>query len=152
VTVGGQSLVFRSGQHLAAIGLEHVTEVLRPLPVEPLAGVPPYIQGLSVLRGQPVPVIDIGLLLGGDRATGRAVERFVGVRTGAQVSALAVDTVVGIHDVPMDLLHDLSSVTGSVACAAVGTVGSEPLLLLQAGRVIPESVWDALQEAATDER
>ena len=68
MTVGGQSLVFRADAHLAAIGLEHVTEVLRPLPVEPLAGVPPYVRGICVLRGRPVPVVDIGLLLGGGGA------------------------------------------------------------------------------------
>jgi purine-binding chemotaxis protein CheW len=148
MTVGGQSLVFRADTHLAAIGLEHVTEVLRPLPVEPLAGVPPYVQGICVLRGRPVPVVDIGLLLGGERTTGGSwAERFVGVRTGPQTAVLAVDTVVGIRDIPMEHLHDLSSVTGSAACAAVGAIGQEPLLLLEAGRVIPDSVWDALEAA-----
>jgi purine-binding chemotaxis protein CheW len=125
--------------------------VLRPLPVEPLAGVPPYIRGICVLRGRPVPVVDIGLLLGGVRAVGRTGERFVGVRTGPQTAALSVDTVVGIRDLPLDLLHDLSSVTGSPACTAVGALGREPLLLLETGRVIPESVWDALEEADPDE-
>lgn len=146
--MGGQSLVFRADTHLAAIGLEHVTEVLRPLPVEELAGVPPYIRGICVLRGRPVPVVDIGLLLGGERMTSEdRAARFVGVRTGPQTAVLAVDTVVGIRDVPMERLHDLSSVTGSVACTAVGAIGREPLLLLETGRVIPDSVWDALEAA-----
>jgi purine-binding chemotaxis protein CheW len=144
LTVGGQSLVFRVGSHLAAIGLEHVTEVLRPLPVEPLAGVPSYVQGICVLRGRPVPVVDVGRLLG-DRS--RRGERFVGVRTGGQTAALAVDTVVGIREVPLDLLHDLSSVTGAETCTAVGAIGRDPLLWLAAARVIPESVWKALEEA-----
>jgi purine-binding chemotaxis protein CheW len=148
VTVGGQSLVFRADSHLAAIGVEHVTEVLRPLPVEHLAGVPPYIRGLCVLRGRPVPVVDVGLLLGGRRAPDDG--RFVGVRTGPQTAALCVDTVVGVRDLPLDLLHDLSSVTGSPACTAVGAIGREPLLLLAAGRVVPDSVWDALEEAGPD--
>ncbi|WP_203993677.1 chemotaxis protein CheW [Virgisporangium aurantiacum] len=146
--MGGQSLVFRADTHLAAIGLEHVTEVLRPLPVEGLAGVPPYVRGICVLRGRPVPVVDIGLLLGGERLTGEyGAARFVGVRTGPQTAVLAVDTVVGIRDIPLDRLHDLSSVTGSVACTAVGAIGREPLLLLETGRVIPDSVWDALEAA-----
>jgi purine-binding chemotaxis protein CheW len=149
VTVGKQSLVFRADNHLAAIGLEHVTEVLRPLPVEHLAGVPPYVRGICVLRGRPVPVVDVGLLLGGERASGGG--RFVGVRTGPQTAALSVDAVVGIRDLPLDLLHDLSSVTGSPACTAVGAVGPEPLLLLEAGRVIPDSVWDALEGTGPDD-
>lgn len=156
--MGGQSLVFRVHNHLAAIGLVHVTEVLRPLPVEPLAGMPPYVQGICVLRGRPVPVVDVARLLGRDdgerggsreRAAAHKSERFVGVRTGTQTAALVVDTVVGIRDVPLDLLHDLSSVTNSATCAAVGTVDAEPLLLLAAARLIPESVWETLEEAAS---
>jgi purine-binding chemotaxis protein CheW len=149
--VDGQALVFRADNHLAAIGLEHVTEVLRPLPVEPLAGVPPYLQGICVLRGRPVPVVDVGRLLSGDRAADRIWERFIGVRAGPQAAALAVDTLLGIRAVPLELLHDLSSVMGSAACTAVGALGREPLLLLEAGRLIPESVWDALEEAQPDE-
>lgn len=145
--MGGQSLVFRADNHLAAIGLEHVTEVLRPLPVEGLAGMPPYVRGICVLRGRAVPVIDLGLLLGGGQAAHRTGERFVGVRTRQRVAALSVDTVVGIRDLPLEELDDLSSVTGTAACAAVGAVGREPLLLLEAGRVIPESVWEALEPA-----
>jgi purine-binding chemotaxis protein CheW len=147
VTVGGQALVFRAGPHLAAIGLEHVSEVARPLPVESLAGVPPHVRGICVLRGRPVPVVDVAALLGGDRATDGGADRFVGVGTGAQAAVLAVDSVVGIRDLPLDLLHDLSSVAGPV-CAAVGAVGREPLLLLSVGRVIPDSVWAVLEAAA----
>jgi purine-binding chemotaxis protein CheW len=147
VTVGGQALVFRAGPHLAAIGLEYATEVTRPLPVEPLAGVPPHVRGICVLRGRPVPVVDVAALLGGDRAAAEGADRFVGVSTGAQAAVLAVDSVVGIRDLPLDLLHDLSSVAGPV-CEAVGADGLEPLLLLSVGRVIPDSVWAVLEAAA----
>ncbi len=144
--MGGQTLVFRAGPHLAAIGLEHVTVVTRPLPVRAMAGVPPYVRGICVLRGRPVPVVDVAALLGGDREPVGA-DRFVGVGTGAQASALAVDSVIGVRDLPPDSLHDLSVVAGP-ACAAVGAAGPEPLLLVSVGRVIPDSVWAALEAAA----
>ena len=147
VIVGGQALVFRAGPHLAAIGLEHVTVVARPLPVEALAGVPPHVRGICVLRGLPVPVVDVAVLLGGERAPAGGTDRFIGAGAGAQAAALAVDSVVGIRDLPLDLLHDLSSVAGP-ACAAVGAVGREPLLLLSLGRVVPESVLAVLEAAA----
>jgi purine-binding chemotaxis protein CheW len=143
LTVGGQALVFRAGPHLAAIGLEHVTEVLRPLPVEALAGVPPYVRGVCVLRGSPVPVVDLATLLG-DGNGNSGTHRFVGVRTGTQHAALAVGPVTGIRDLPLDLLYDLSSVAGPV-CGSVGTAGREPLLLLSVARVVPDSVWEALE-------
>jgi purine-binding chemotaxis protein CheW len=169
--VGVQALVFRAGAHLAALAVEHVTEVMRPLPVEALAGAPPYVRGICVLRGRPAPVVDLGALLGGDdhtgdspgdhtgghRAPGRPDRegRFVGVRTGTgagtqavtQTVAVAVDRVVGVRDLPLDGMYDLSSVAGP-ACSSVGAVGGEPLLLLSAGRVVPDAVWDALGDTA----
>jgi hypothetical protein len=60
---------------------------------------------------------------------------------------LAVDSVVGVRDLPVGSLHDLSSVAGP-ACDAVGSAGREPLLLLSVGRVIPDSVWAALEAVA----
>ena len=144
--MGVQALVFRAGAHLAALAVEQVTEVMRPLPVEAVAGAPPYVRGICVLRGRPVPVVDLALLLGGERPVERE-PRFVGVRTGAQPAAVAVDSVVGVRDLPLDLMHDLSSVAGA-SCSSVGTIGGEPLLLLSAGRVVPDAVWAALEDAA----
>lgn len=146
MAVGVQALVFRAGAHLAALAVEQVTEVMRPLPVEVLAGAPPYVRGICVLRGRPVPVVDLGLLLGGERPVGRA-PRFVGVLTGAQPAAVEVDSVVGVRDLPLDRMYDLSSVAGT-SCTSVGAVGGEPLLLLSAGRVVPDAVWEALEGAA----
>ena len=146
MTVGVQALVFRAGPHLAALAVEQVTEVMRPLPVEALAGAPPYVRGICVLRGRPAPVVDLGVLLGGGSGDGRA-GRFVGVRTGDQPAAVSVDEIVGLRDLPLDLMYDLSSVAGP-ACASVGAVDGEPLLLLSAGRVVPAAVWDALEAAA----
>jgi purine-binding chemotaxis protein CheW len=149
VTVGGQALAFRAGPHLAAIGLEHVTVVTRPLPVETLAGVPPHVRGFCVLRGEPVPVVDIPALIGGavpSPPAGRRSDRFVGVSTGPRTAALAVDSVIGIRDLPLDLLYDLSTLAGPTG-ETVGAVDREPLLLLSLSRVVPDSLWAALEEA-----
>jgi purine-binding chemotaxis protein CheW len=149
--VDGHALAFRAGPHLVAIGLAAVTEVARPLPVRPLAGVPPFVRGICVLRGVPVPIIEVRLLLGGDAVASGAAPRFVGVRTERHPVALAVDEVLGIRDVPMDLLYDLSSVFGPAGCAGVGVVGEESLLFLTAARVVPETLWTVLEEAASEE-
>ena len=45
---------------LAALPLEHVVETMRPLPVEPLGDAPRFILGLSIVRGEPIPVVDVG--------------------------------------------------------------------------------------------
>jgi purine-binding chemotaxis protein CheW len=157
--VGGQALVFRADPHLCAVGLEHVAEVTRPLPAEPLGGAPPFVRGVCVLRGDPAPVVSLRTLIrgtatgGSSGAADRPVTRFVSVYLGAHRVALAVEEVLGVREIPLDLLHDLSSVLGpatSEVVSAVGAVGGEPLLFLSVTRVVPDSVWSALEQDRAD--
>jgi purine-binding chemotaxis protein CheW len=149
--VGGQALVFRAGPHLCGIGVEHVTEVLRPLPVRPLAGAPAFVCGVSVLRGVPVPVISVRSLVVGQRqASGGPAARLVGLRAVPRPAALTVDEVLGVRDLPLDLLYEVSSVFDQAAhgtVAALGAVDDQPLLFLEATRVVPDSVWAVLETA-----
>ncbi len=39
-------------------------ETMRPLPVEPMAGTPPFMLGISVVRGVAMPVADPAWLFG----------------------------------------------------------------------------------------
>jgi hypothetical protein len=48
----------------------------------------------------------------------------------------------------MDLLYELSSVLGPGACGTAGAVDGDPLLFLTAARLVPDSVWDAMEAAA----
>jgi hypothetical protein len=53
----GLWLISRVQSRLCALALESVLETMRPLPIEPLAGVPEFVRGLPVIRGTPLPVI-----------------------------------------------------------------------------------------------
>lgn len=133
-------LLCRIGSGLCALPLDTVVEIMRPLPVEPVASPPVFVRGLSVIRGEPVPVIDLSLLLGG--ATVEPT-RLVLIALGARKIALAVEAVRGVRpadpartkDLP-PLLRDASG----EAIAAIGTLDAELLLVLQSGRLVPESV------------
>jgi purine-binding chemotaxis protein CheW len=148
LVVDGRALAFRADRHLVAIRLAHVTEVVRPLPVEPLAGVPPFVRGICVLRGSPTPLLDVRTLLGGAAAGGAQPRRFIGMRADRHIVALAVDEILGIRDLPLDLLYDLPSAFAPAICESVAAFDGEPMLFLSAARVVPASVWDALDGAA----
>jgi purine-binding chemotaxis protein CheW len=146
--VGGLSLLFRSNVVRCAVELGEVVEVTRPLPVTPVTPVTeddaPFVEGVSVVRGLPVPVLHVGTLLGGERS---APSRYVVVRDGGRWVALAVDEVLGIRDVPAGALHDLSPLLAAARSefvATLGVVDAEPLLFLRAMRLVPDSVWQAL--------
>jgi purine-binding chemotaxis protein CheW len=137
-------LVCRIESRFWCLPIDHVVETMRPLPVEPLGGGPPYVRGLSMIRGAPVPVLDTRLLLGlpeGEPA------RFVLVQAGRRTVALAVDEVVGVDRIATDELGELPSILREAGDGVVSLIGSrdgELLLVLQSTRLVPDAVWTDL--------
>jgi purine-binding chemotaxis protein CheW len=133
-------LVARVRGRACALPLGSVVETMRPLPVTPLEGAPAWVRGLAVIRGEPVPVVDLAALLFGpapDRPT-----RFVTLRVGARRVALATDGVVGVRTLAASgaplppLLAE-----GAAAVAAVGRLDDALLLVLSAVRLLPDAEW-----------
>ena len=137
------SLVFRAGSLLCALPLDEVVETMRPLDVRPLAGTPPWVRGISIMRGVPAPVIDVARLLTGEAG---AVARYVAVRTERGPVAFATGPVLGIRRVDADPAARHGVLLGAAAgalVAGVATADGQPLLLLQSMRVVPDEVWAA---------
>ncbi|HEU4348224.1 MAG TPA: chemotaxis protein CheW, partial [Actinoplanes sp.] len=81
----------------------------------------------------------VARLLAGESAE---VARFVAVRTEHGPVAFATGPVLGIRTTPTAGPAVYPGVSSRLV-AGVGTVGAEPLLLLQSMRVLPEDVWAA---------
>jgi len=79
---------------------------MRPLPIEPVAGTPGFVRGVSVIRGAPTPVVDLKALLenGENSAT---YGRFVTIKLGERRVAIGVDGVVGLTNLDSAQLGDL---------------------------------------------
>lgn len=131
-------LLCRAGAILSALPIEHVTEIMRMLPLERLAGAPRYIVGVTVIRGAPVPVVDVGLIIGGESVP---ATRLVAIRAATRTIALAVDEVIGITRIAADVcLPPLLREAGADTISAIGALDSELLVFLHTGRLIPEDV------------
>jgi purine-binding chemotaxis protein CheW len=142
-------LLCRVGSCMCALPLEHVEETMRPLPVEAIAGVPSYVLGLSIIRGAPVPVVDTAGLISAERAR---PSRFVTIRAGRRHVALAVDAVLGIRPLPAESLAELPPLLGpdrADVIAALASLDARLLLVLEATRIVPESLWETLAERAS---
>src|ERR1700694_2494052 len=87
------ALILRAASRYCALGLTHVIEILRPLPLEELPGAPEPVSGVSIIRGIPVPVVDLACFL---KSTGGNPTRLVLVRSGEHCLALAVEEVFGV--------------------------------------------------------
>lgn len=137
----GTCLLMRTRSLTCAVPLPHVVETLRPLPLEPLASPPPFVLGLSVIRGAPVPVVDLGRLLG---AAGAPLPvRFVVLRVAGRRVALAVEGVLGVRELDPARLQDLPPLLSGAEAGAVEAVAAHDahlLVVLRAARTVPDDL------------
>ena len=146
------SLLCRVHPFVCALPLGHVIETLRPLTVEPLWGAPGFVCGLSIIRGVPVPVVDMGRLLGSERTR---PTRFVTLRAGARTVAIAVDAVIGVRalgSAGTGELPPLLSGAGNAAVLSLGSLDRELLLVLKSGRLVPDELFARLDRDGPESR
>ncbi|HYQ46781.1 MAG TPA: chemotaxis protein CheW [Polyangiaceae bacterium] len=136
------------GSVVCALPLEHVAETLRPLPIETLSGTAHFVDGLSIIRGAPVPVVDLARLLG--NATDEPRTRLVVVKIGERSAALAVGSVLGVRALESATVVELPPLlagASSEIITAIGSLDARLLLVLETSRVLPESSWASLEGA-----
>jgi purine-binding chemotaxis protein CheW len=136
----GSWLLCRAGAHLCAVPLVRILEVMRMMPVEPVADAPVFLRGISVIRGAPVAVIDLGRLLGQART---APTRIITVHIDGRTLGLAVTEVVGVRGeaevgahAPVPLLRQAAA----ESISTIGTLDGEMLLFLDGLQALAESV------------
>lgn len=145
MTVPGREwLIVRAGTRVCALPVADVLETMRPLPVAPLAGAPPGVLGSAVVRGEALPVIHAGVLIGEERShTGR----FVTLRIAQRRVALAVDAVVGLRRFDVQASSHIPPLLAGAlgdAVTALRVADEDLMLVLDGARLVPPDVWDAL--------
>lgn len=141
-------LLCEVGSVVCALPLQHVLETMRPLPLEALSGTAPFIDGVSIIRGGPVPVVDLARLLG--NATAEPRTRLVVVKVGARSAALSVGRVIGVRALESGALRELPPLLAGASAEVITRVGSldaQLLLVLETSRVLPEPGWASLEGA-----
>ena len=144
----GGFLMCRIGSLVGALALKDVRETMRPLPVVPLAGAPSYVLGLAIVRGFPVPVVDASRLL--NSTASASPSRFVSLRLGERTASLAVDAVLGTRSLSRGALSESSPLVkqlGSEFVSTMGALDAQLLLVLETARMVPDTVWNAIQAA-----
>ena len=141
------ALIVAIGTRSCAIPIQHVAETMRPLPIESIAGMPEFILGVSVIRGTPVPVVDLGALLEtSDRSL--TYGRFVTLKIGERRAAVAVDGVVGLRNLDSRQVGELPPLlraAGAEIIDAIGTCDAQLLIVLRAMRIVTDEVWATLE-------
>jgi len=108
--------------------------------VEALAGTARFIDGVSIIRGSPVPVVDLARLLG--NVTAEVRTRLVVVRVGERSAALSVERVLGVRSLDSSTVSELPPLlagASSEVISAIGSLDARLLLVLETSRVLPDA-------------
>jgi purine-binding chemotaxis protein CheW len=144
-----QVLVVMAGARECAFPLHHVAEVMRPLPIKHVAGTPGFVLGVSVIRGTPVPVVDLKALLE-NCENSPSFGRFLTLKVEDRQVVIGVDSVVGLRNMDLTQLGELPPLLQYVTADLIASVGSRDaqlLLVLRAARLLTDEVWTALETA-----
>ena len=120
-------LGMRSGAELYGIDIESITEISKLTPVTYVPGAPAYILGVTSLRGQIVPVVNLRGILGVDpesaavwkkdgagTSAASTKPRIVVVHHGDVVSGFLVDAVTEVYDLRTALEPALGAATAGL--------------------------------------
>jgi len=138
---GNLALLSRVGARVCAWPVAHVREVMRRLPTETAPGAPPFVRGLSIVRGAPIPVIDVALLLG---EAGSDPAYFVTASCGDRAAVLAVDGVLGVRRLPDAALQSLPPLLDGADhefVSQIGALDDQLLFVLDSARIVPDEAW-----------
>jgi purine-binding chemotaxis protein CheW len=139
------------GARACAFPLHHVAETMRPLPIKPVAGMPGFVRGVSVIRGMPTPVVDLKALLENSENSS-SYGHFVTLNLDARRVAIGVDSVVGLRNLDLSQLGELPPLLRDVTSElieSIGTRDAQLLLVLRASHIVPDEVWTTLAAAET---
>ena len=143
ITSRRSALFVSVGSRACAIPVQHVVETMRPLPIEPIAGMPGFVRGLSLIRGEAVPVVDLHAVISAE-AHDASYKRFVTLKSAERTVAIAVDGVLGVRQLEAAQLEQLPELLGEShrgVVEAVGRADQQLLLVLRASRLIPDQLW-----------
>lgn len=144
---GRQQLLLRCRSWLCTLPLSEVVETMRVLPLHPVAGAPPFVRGLSLVRGELLPVVELAALLGTGGPRG---ERLVIVKAGAGGArrlALEVDEVLQVVKLELGSEAGVAPLLSAALPAqveALAALDGAALAVLSSASLLSEEAWAAL--------
>jgi len=123
-------LVFGVGQHEYALRIEAVVEVVRMVALVPVPEAPAALAGLLNLRGEIIPVVNVGVRLGVSRPDIKLNARIIVVGLKQRRLGLIVDTVQDVLSVSAKMVTQPDDLADSSPVAATITRSNGRIVLV----------------------
>ena len=147
-----QLVVFRLAEGSFGLDIQYVREINRLTEVTTIPTAPAFVEGIMNLRGIVIPVVNLGLKFGLEKAESTKDSRIVVIEADSHVMGLVVDEVsevLRLSDTEIEPATNMA--TGGVAVEfieGVGKVGERLILLLAPGKLFTEEEQAKLDELA----
>lgn len=140
-----QLVVFRLEGQTYALDIQQVLEITRPSTITAVPSAPDFVEGITNLRGQVIPLISLARRLGlGAGSKGKANTRVLIVEAGGARAGLVVDEVSEVLRVSRENIKPPPAIVVDAEAAylqGVVLVGEDLVILLDAARLFrPEEV------------
>jgi purine-binding chemotaxis protein CheW len=113
-----QIVGFRVGQETFGVPIGAVQEILRPLPVTPVPGAPPHIEGVINLRGRIISIMDLRKRCGAPAEPNRRNRIVVAESDGRRIG-LMVDSASEVLRIPEASIEPPASLFGDAPAGYV---------------------------------
>jgi purine-binding chemotaxis protein CheW len=124
-------LCFRVSDEIYGINIMDIKEIIKPREVTEVPRAPHFVSGILSLRGTIIPIIDMRVRLGLDRAEPTGKERIIVIKNNNSLSGLLVDEVIQVVQVPQDAVEAAPTVLDGIDRDFVSGLGrSEGRLII----------------------
>lgn len=131
-------VVFELGREPYALEMHHVREVVPLKDLAPVPFTPAFVLGVTSVRGEIVPVIDLRHLFGMPERGLRNVTRAVIVRDGVLELGVLADVVLGLRTVPAAAIGAPPPGFTGIQAGLLRGVSPDGLIVLDAAAVLAE--------------
>ncbi|HLG73558.1 MAG TPA: chemotaxis protein CheW [Chloroflexota bacterium] len=109
-----QLVVFRLGEDYFAMLISSVNEIIRLQKITPVPKAPPFVEGVTNLRGRVIPVIDLRKRFGVEPKPDGQMARIIVVEQGERLLGMMVDAVDEVLTVPSNTIEPVDEMVVSV--------------------------------------
>ena len=129
---------FKMGSGRYGINVIKVREIIEPLAVTQIPHSHPSIEGIVQLRGEIMPVINMGSVLGIQATTEKSEEKFIVAAFNQQQVVFRVHNVTQIHRISWDQIEKPTGVYAGDSTQIIGIIkrNDEMLLLLDFEKIV----------------
>jgi purine-binding chemotaxis protein CheW len=133
VHAGGEFLTFRLGAEEYGIDILRVQEIRSYEQPTRIANAPSFIKGVVNLRGVIVPIVDLRLKLGCEKADYNSFTVVIVLNVKGRVVGAVVDSVSDVLELPRDSIKpapEMSSAVDAGFITGIGSINERMLILM----------------------